>query len=262
MRKSTKAFTLIELLVVISIIALLLAILMPALQRVKLLARRIVCANNLHQNGIALLTYATSDDKGLLPESNGYTCQYIPRSSYKSIENSLPHTQKTLVCPEFTLFKEQDLRDETFKYPGLDRVYQWEPFPSIFDEGGGMWLGYYYLGGRDLTIWDWDFLSPGALKWRSPLSLRQSSSLALMADFVEQASGNWYWLEATHRKGGYQKVFFDSSPPEPDAIDVQGGNTLYLDGSVNWHDMDKLDKYPRSEPGKYRSFGYWHCDAY
>ena len=55
-------FTLIELLVVISIIAVLLSILMPALQEAKKRARRIFCSNNLHQMAIALNTYAAAND--------------------------------------------------------------------------------------------------------------------------------------------------------------------------------------------------------
>ena len=50
MRK--KGFTLIELLVVIAIIALLLSILMPALQKVKTQARDVICKSNLHQWGV------------------------------------------------------------------------------------------------------------------------------------------------------------------------------------------------------------------
>jgi prepilin-type N-terminal cleavage/methylation domain-containing protein/prepilin-type processing-associated H-X9-DG protein len=56
-----KGFTLIELLVVISIIALLLAILMPSLQRVRNNARAVVCQSNLKQWGIMLSTYTETD---------------------------------------------------------------------------------------------------------------------------------------------------------------------------------------------------------
>ncbi len=60
MRK--KGFTLIELLVVISIIALLVAILMPALNKAKESAKRVVCLNLIRQMGMANLEYAVDNE--------------------------------------------------------------------------------------------------------------------------------------------------------------------------------------------------------
>ena len=60
-------FTLIELLVVIAIIALLMAILMPALQRVKRQARTVACQSNLHQWALIWSMY-TQDNNGLFPK--------------------------------------------------------------------------------------------------------------------------------------------------------------------------------------------------
>ena len=69
--KLNKGFTLIELLVVIAIIALLLAILMPSLQKVKDAARNIVCRNNLRQWAMAIHVFC-QDNEGRPPLSTTY----------------------------------------------------------------------------------------------------------------------------------------------------------------------------------------------
>ncbi|UCE49914.1 MAG: prepilin-type N-terminal cleavage/methylation domain-containing protein, partial [Phycisphaerales bacterium] len=110
-----RGFTLIELLVVIAIIALLLAIMMPALNRVKGQAQRISCQARLKQWGLVFKLY-TDDHDGYFNDRNvGAHGLWMAatREYYKD-------DAKMLVCPTATKLMESSADWGTFKAATLN----------------------------------------------------------------------------------------------------------------------------------------------
>jgi prepilin-type N-terminal cleavage/methylation domain-containing protein/prepilin-type processing-associated H-X9-DG protein len=84
------AFTLIELLVVIAVIALLIAILVPALQSVREQARRVHCSTNVRNIGIGLMTFANQNED-FLPAPQ-YSTGSSPWKAYLCYDKAQPQT--------------------------------------------------------------------------------------------------------------------------------------------------------------------------
>lgn len=98
------AFTLIELLVVIAIIAILAAILTPAVSRALERGRAVHCLSNQHQVGIALTMYA-SDHRGLWPAPS--LRDYNGESDYmwsKALGEYLPQRGNSVTAPQHAIF--------------------------------------------------------------------------------------------------------------------------------------------------------------
>ncbi len=123
------AFTLVELLVVVAIIAILTAMLLPALRRAKENAKTAVCLSNLRQVGLAIHSFAVDND-GLLPRANvdtNYTTAqwqfYAPGTQWDAqiwsylgigtaivdIYNGPSKTPTPLFCPGSALYDDSDI---------------------------------------------------------------------------------------------------------------------------------------------------------
>lgn len=144
------AFTLIELLVVIAIIALLISILLPAVQKVRQSAARVKCANNLKQIGLAVHGY--HDANNAMPPQATYTVgssfsgysvharilPYIEQSSlYARVDFALGYSAQPDICKTpIPLYRcPSDLREGTRFDGGVEFC------PTNYGFCIGTWLG-------------------------------------------------------------------------------------------------------------------------
>jgi prepilin-type N-terminal cleavage/methylation domain-containing protein len=241
-------FTLIELLVVIAIIAVLMGVLMPALNRVKEQARQQACGTRVRNHVLALNMYA-NENNGKMPNPGGSWLQDLNNS----VTNYMVRTgmkMNIFYCPS-NAFQQKNI-DYLWSENELSDPWDGSKFTTT---NGHIISGYCYLTGerpQKINLYpDRDTLTP---KYIKSLNDDHPADRELVTDIL-------MGLDDDTMKGGYDfaEIRGDSVPysalgtPERSshltgAGDPIGGNAGYLDGHNEWH---KFDPYIPNGATKY-----------
>jgi len=224
-RSGRPAFTLIELLVVIAIIAILAALLLPALARAKERGKRTVCRSNMRQCTMGVLMYAM-DNHEVFPDSpfptTTHHASWIDDYLYFYFQNTIKINTNNYGCPN-------KLADGTWVKinTGTPNMYRlgfyslWHMPTSVDPRPRGQSYG-------PTTPAPWD--SPQRTTDVTPYTFLMADIIEKGTELVGTAATT---TSAPHTPSG-QRVAGANNNVEPSAIGSDGGNVGLIDGSVTW----------------------------